>query len=581
MLKKVEYLGILIFAFSFFNFVQAQNKIEVGNVDYGEVDFKGFSLSRDGEITISGEAGYFDEWDDDLLFYGWILDSRTREVVWNLLDDSDHFRRHRREGLIKFTEIVELPAGNYEVYFTGMYDKYDGDWNLGDIFAEIFGSSRRKYKRGHKNNLGMTVTGTSAFSGNDGRGIVDKMSKDAIVSFIRMGDDEYKKKSFAVTDEVEVSIYALGEGRRSSAYDYGWIYDENNHRKVWEMKPRSGDHAGGGSKNYVIDDQIILEPGTYTVHYVTDDSHSFYEWNVLPPFDPQFWGISIWVSNDGDMSKITKATEIKTMEPVVELIRVRDDEILSQGLKVKSEVEVRVLCLGEAGNRKTMVDYGWIANADTREIVWEMTRRKSDHAGGDDKNRMIDELIRLEPGNYTVNYITDDSHSYRDWNSSPPFDKERWGITIWPTNESDRKKFELFDKDDYKSDKVVAEIIRVRDDEYRSERFDLDKKTKVRIIALGEGEDRSGSSRKRRGEMFDYGWIENKDNGRVVWEMRYSDTDHAGGGNKNRIFNGVIELEAGSYEVFYESDDSHSYRDWNVAPPRNGDRYGITILREE
>ncbi len=561
--------------------LEAQNNsIKVGKVEPGKVDFGGFSLTHESEITISGEGGYYDEWADDFLFYGWILNSKTREVVWDLMKDSKQFRRNRREGILKFEEKLKVPAGDYEVYYAGMYDRGDS-WNFGDVLSEIFGS-KRKYGKNSRENYGMTISGpVSVFKSNSGKEVVDRMSKDAIVSFIRMEDDQYEKKSFTLTNDIEISIYALGEGRRREAFDYGWIYDEINHKKVWEMNPRNGDHAGGGSKNIVVDDKITLPKGTYTAHYVTDDSHSYREWNVLPPNDPQFWGISIWVNNDEDMQYVKKAIEIKTMKPLVDLTRVRDDEYLSRGIKVKSKMEVRILCLGEAGNRKTMVDYGWIKNAETRTTIWEMTWRKSDHAGGAEKNRMVDEVISLEPGNYIVYYVTDDSHSYRDWNSSAPFDREKWGITLWPTREDDRNKVSFFEENDFQSDKIIAEIIRVRDDDYITKTFTLKTKTKVRIIAIGEGDENDGNySRRRRGEMFDYGWIENEKSGNTVWEMTYDKTEHAGGGKKNRIFNGVIELAAGTYKLCYESDDSHSYRDWNDSPPHDADRYGITILKE-
>lgn len=34
------------------------------------------------------------------------------------------------------------------------------------------------------------------------------------------------------------------------------------------------------------------------------------------------------------------------------------------------------------------------------------------------------------------------------------------------------------------------------------------------------------------------------------------------------------------YRVFYETDGSHSYRDWNSTPPRDPERYGITLIKE-
>lgn len=557
-----------------------ENSVTVGDIGWGEVDIQGFTLLSDAEVTISGEGGYLDEWHDDLLYYCWILNSSTREVIWSLIEDSRDFSRNRREGIFRFEEKLDLEAGDYEIYYTGMYDRYDKDWDLGDFFGEIFGSDRSKRRSRRDKDLSMTVS-SSKLKANSGLEIVDKMSHDAVVSFVRMEDDEYEKKSFELTRDVELSIYALGEGRRREAYDYGWIYDELNHKKVWEMNPRYGSHAGGGSKNVLVEDNVTLPKGVYTVHYVTDDSHSFREWNVLPPYDPQFWGISIWVENDDDMQYVKEDAKIKSVEPVVELIKARDDEYFSQGIKVSSPVEVRILCLGEGGNRKTMADYGWITNADTREIVWEMEWRKTDHAGGADKNRMVDEVITMQPGNYVVYYSTDDSHSYRDWNSSPPYDRERWGITIWTTVEEDKKKISLFDESDYQSDKIIVEIIRVRDDEYQTETFTLKNRTRIRIFALGEGDERDGYySRRKRGEMFDFGWIENEKTGRIVWDMTYDKTDHAGGAKKNRIFNGVIELDAGTYILCYETDGSHSYRDWNTSPPHDWDRYGITIYKE-
>ena len=77
--------------------------------------------------------------------------------------------------------------------------------------------------------------------------------------------------------------------------------------------------------------------------------------------------------------------------------------------------------------------------------------------------------------------------------------------------------------------------------------------------------------------MYDYGWIENAKTGRTVWEMTFRRTDHAGGGDKNRKFDDIIDLDAGTYEVFYESDGSHSFGDWNTTPPRKPRNWGITI----
>ena len=99
----------------------------------------------------------------------------------------------------------------------------------------------------------------------------------------------------------------------------------------------------------------------------------------------------------------------------------------------------------------------------------------------------------------------------------------------------------------------------------------MDKDTNLRIFALGEGVD---------GDMVDYGWIKNTDTGKVVWEMTYRNTDAAGGASKNRMYNDTIILPKGSYKVYYETDGSHSYRRWNASPPRDPERYGISLLKQ-
>ena len=122
----------------------------------------------------------------------------------------------------------------------------------------------------------------------------------------------------------------------------------------------------------------------------------------------------------------------------------------------------------------------------------------------------------------------------------------------------------------FPSKNILIQIDRVGDDENREKEFKLDHDTDVRIYALGEGD---------RDEMYDYAWIEDFNTGRTVWRMRYRDTRSAGGASKNRLFDGTIRLKSGTYAVFYVSDDSHSFSDWNADPPRDRKSWGITIYK--
>ena len=114
-----------------------------------------------------------------------------------------------------------------------------------------------------------------------------------LVNITRVGDNQKRKKQFTLDKETRVHIYALGEGDRDQFHDYAYIVSEKNGMAVWEMTWRNTFHAGGARKNRVFDGDIILDPGTYTVHYVTDGSHAFNDWNAARPDDPFNWGIKI------------------------------------------------------------------------------------------------------------------------------------------------------------------------------------------------------------------------------------------------------------------------------------------------
>jgi hypothetical protein len=81
--------------------------------------------------------------------------------------------------------------------------------------------------------------------------------------------------------------------------------------------------------------------------------------------------------------------------------------------------------------------------------------------------------------------------------------------------------------------------------------------------------------------MYDYGWLKNMETGKVVWKMRYRQTEHAGGARKNRKSEVILDLEPGVYVAYYKSDDSHSYRDWNMTEPYDPANWGITVYKLE
>jgi hypothetical protein len=249
-------------------------------------------------------------------------------------------------------------------------------------------------------------------------------------------------------------------------------------------------------------------------------------------------------------------------------VGVGDDETRSATFTLKKTSSLRIYALGErVYSRRQMADYGWIINARTREKVWTMDAEHTEPAGGDEKNRMADEIISLPAGTYTVFFTTDDSHAYGDWNSDPPMDEDHWGITIYGADRNFDPANFVAGGDDRQAG-IIAQINRVGDSQNRRSTFEIKKPTQVRIYALGEGQNH---------DMYDYGWIEDA-SGRVIWEMTYAMTFHAGGGKKNRMVDTKMMLGPGTYTLRYRTDDSHAFNDWNTDPPEDPTMWGITLF---
>jgi hypothetical protein len=47
------------------------------------------------------------------------------------------------------------------------------------------------------------------------------------------------------------------------------------------------------------------------------------------------------------------------------------------------------------------------------------------------------DILKLNPGQYSLNYVSDNSHSYSQWNAEPPFDRDFWGIRIYGLNNAE------------------------------------------------------------------------------------------------------------------------------------------------
>ena len=566
------------------SFAQEQILVDLHDILPKSVTAKGFTLTSEQEISITA-VGIRTSRQRPALASAWILDAATREVVWELTEsNTQSYDRY----LSKFEGVVKLPAGNYLAFYA-FFAYHDGNWRasgfgeaMAYLFSELFYDRRdwhddwswhgeEKIDREKFKDLGVVIRGHGkALPDEEIESLTRAFQNDALISITGLWDDEYKKRGFTLDQQLEIEIYALGEARYDEEYDYGWILNAKTREKVWQFDYDHSRPAGGAVKNRMAREILTLPAGSYAVFWVTDDSHSYHRWNSPPPYDPEFWGLTVRV-RDPAMKKAARAFEyedVPAQNVFLQITRVRDDEFRSEGFSLKQPTEVRIYALGE-GRDGEMFDYGWIVDTQTRKKAWQMDYDKTDHAGGGEKNRVFDATIRLEPGNYMAYYTSDGTHSYRDWNTSPPIDQEHWGLTLMTAGATSPAAVVAPYKES-EAKEIVAQIINVRDDQHRQVDFRLPQNAQVRIYALGEGRD---------GDMFDYGWIEDSRSGRVVWEMTYRMTEHAGGGRKNRMLDDTISLKAGEYALHYKSDGSHSWHDWNTSPPHDPGHWGITLYR--
>ncbi len=376
---------------------------------------RSFELKKDLDVFVYalGESR-----DDGTFDYGWIINLESRKKVWKFnLQDSEHAGGAKKNREIRQT--LFLPKGKYLASVVTDDSHSAGDWNEAPPNDPFF--------------WGLTIKPAEP---SQRRFVVERdnaevQQKKALLQFTRLGNDEYRSKYFVCKKDVDVHIYAIGEGEHREMFDYAWILDSKTHERVWAMNYRNTEHAGGGEKNRLFDGIVHLQRGDYVLCFVTDDSHSYWEWNTAPPYDRENWGVTVYAV--GDQDKASEVFDFQAVEKravVAQIIDVHDDDRERESFVINHDREVDVYAIGE-GSGGRMHDYGWIEDAETRDVVWEMTFRKTQHAGGSKKNRMVNDRIFLSKGRYILFYETDDSHSCEEWNADPPYDQKGWGITLY------------------------------------------------------------------------------------------------------------------------------------------------------
>jgi hypothetical protein len=415
---------------------------------------------------------------------------------------------------------------------------------------------------------------------------------------------EVKTAGFTLGADAQVKIRATGAGTGKDAGEgltaYGWIINADTRDLVWKM---TRDATVKSKDDRTFDGEIFLQKGNYEVSFTAyafafqsifsslsvnidrrehggganvEKKRGFISW--LDAFlggdmekdwkkRSKSWGIEIIVPDNARANSFTPPKEIPNQ--LFRAVHLGENEHIRQQFTIAKPMAIRVYAMGEIDAGNELADYGWIVDAKSRRRVWEMTRENTRPGGGAEKNVMFDRTVNFPEGEYVLYFITDDSHSSIDWNSPPPNDPANYGITLVAQTPESRSDFKLASRKD--EENVLIQLIRVGDDETRTASFTLKAESELRIYALGERQ------LSRRG-MADYGWIVNAKTREKVWTMDSERTEHAGGSDKNRVADEIITLPKGSYTVYFRTDDSHAYGDWNDREPFDPERWGITIF---
>lgn len=414
-----------------------------------EVRSQGFALPQATKVHVYARGAglrrlVHGSGDEPFFAYGWILNATTREVVWQM--DGSNTKRDWEYRVAD--QYLDLPAGSYEAYFSNhafgqslLFAQWTRNIDRRSLsipstkhahgFLAAIGADEAgllRHWRGEVGNYGLEIY----LPGRDPKEVATFEAplrwKNIVVALPAATDGGHWVQAFHVRKPVTLHIYAEGEGTGRRMHDYGWITEARSRARVWEMSMEKAQYAGGARKNRRQVETVQLLPGDYEATFVTDDSHSPADWNGAPPCDPGLYGLTLAVPLDEDLPSIA-LTQPLAWPVLAEVVRVGNDQDRRASFTLPAAQTVRVYAIAEGGGDE-MADEAWIEDAAGKH-AWTMDRVRTSHAGGATKNRLIDELVRLPKGSYTLRFRTDDSHAYGHWNSDAPWDQEHYGVTVY------------------------------------------------------------------------------------------------------------------------------------------------------
>ncbi|WP_257306346.1 hypothetical protein [Geothrix campi] len=301
---------------------------------------------------------------------------------------------------------------------------------------------------------------------------------------------------------------------------------------------------------------------------------------------------------------VLRSAEPRPEPRIVSLKGFEAVEVRQQGFTLPRAMNIHVYAKGgglrslmHAQRDNPLFAYGWILNATTREVVWQMdganTKRDWDY-------RVADQYLELPAGSYEAYFAnhgfgqsllfaqwtrnidrralhTEQSERRRGFLAAFGADQAsllrhwqqqvgNYGLEIYLPG-GDAGEVTSFEAP-LRWKNIVVSLSANTDNGHWLQVFHVKKPVTLHLYAEGEGSGR---------RLHDYGWIIEARTRARVWEMSADKAQFAGGAPKNRRQVETIQLPAGDYEAVFVTDDSHSPADWNAAPPCDPGLYGLTL----
>lgn len=558
------------------------------------LSWQAFEVSEGGRVVV--EATGSQSGTGVLEATAWILDRATRRVVWRMTPE----KSRTSTGTLRLqTDTLQLPAGTYEAYFSGvgMTPREGGAFARMTNRSQTWRNDRAQWHLVVRALPGTLVARVERRLAPAPDLVWAAAPQSSATESVRLD----VTRPTALRAVFAASEIGTGSRARITRVADGVV--------VWQAESAAATPAGGALRNRRVEATVALTPGLYDVVSEVPRDHAFDDWRQTPPDDPFAWGLSLRPATPADAGAVA-VFDIWRRTPVAryEARTPETDHVIR--FTVSEATPVVIAAMGEFTS-SDRYDYAWLEDgAGTR--LWEMRRSETTPGGGDDKNRAVEHLTTLAPGDYTLHFITDGSHHAGNFNSDDPDHPERYGVALFSlgpdgairlTGQSDvvasvpepappsvdstaaaaaaaadaAAATAAAPDDDTTSpppappsaEGALAAIVRAGSSANERERFRIDGPSAVDVYATGE---RIGDT------WYDWAQIED-DNRRVVWSMQQARTRRAGGAEKNRLFSGPVILPEGTYRLVYRTDGSHHYGSYDRDDEPTHNFWGAIVRR--